>query len=769
MKMKFCEKRLYSCHHGNCKMKKAQVGIVCVLFFLSAFAIKSIIPTFSNEYSFVVYDRQGHLLNAQVSADEQWRFPPMDTRETLYSKCAIIYEDSSFYFHNGIDMLAIIRALFLNIKHSRIVSGASTLTMQLARISEQNKARTFLQKVKEMALSVVLEFFYPKDVILKMYEDNAPYGGNVIGISAASWRYFSRAQDNLTVAELATLAVLPNEPSLVRPGKNDERLKAKRDSLLLRLKNKHIISEELYSLSLLEDTPTVPKPLPYIIPHYAQYIKKQSDVQFALVDIDTRLQERLNHIVEANSLEASRSGVHNACAIILENKTGRVLAYVGNTGIHEKMRIVENEEVDMVQAERSSGSLLKPFLYAASIDSSIILPTQLLRDMPTQFGSYIPQNNSHYYLGAVAANEALTKSLNIPFVYLLNQYSIEHFLALLKDLKLSTFTHDAQYYGLPLILGGGELTLFEIANAYRNLVLQALGIHTDFPISEAACRITLEVLLNGVRPNEEEAWRYFSKSKQIAWKTGTSYGNKDAWSIGVTSEYTVGVWFGNANGVGRPEITSSHLAAPLMFRIFELLPHSVWPHINEIEYKTVSVCEHSGYIAGEYCDDTIETILPSHTLIENTCPYCKPIPLTSDGKFRIGNIHETKGMPIIKNFFVLPPGQEYYYSQAHPEYEKLPPTTMSAHTSVDFEIIFPEKNSYIYIPTQVDGRPGAFVAKAAYLEVDQQLFWFLDETFIATTKNIHELELHTSYGPHHLTIMDRWGNEQTLYFFVLSE
>lgn len=752
-------------------MKKMQLLFTVLFSFLLSQVFVSLIPEFSDDFSFVVYDEVGNLLNAKVATDEQWRFPQTEKLDEKYKACAILYEDKNFYFHFGVDPMAVFRAILLNLKHRKIVSGASTLTMQLARLSENNPERTFLQKIREMFLSLVLEIVYSKNQIFNLYANNAPYGGNVVGVSAASWRYFSRPQSSLSIAEVATLAVLPNEPSLVRPGLNAKNLTKKRNAILKKLLLREKISDETYSLSVLEQVPEAPSPLPSIVPHYAEYLNRIVDSNFASVKIDLRLQERATEILEVASLDASRSGVYNACAIILENSTGNILAYVGNTGIHKKNRKIENQAVDLIQSKRSSGSLLKPFLYAAAIDASVILPTQLLPDLPTQFGSYIPQNNNHYFLGAVRADEALTKSLNIPFVNLLSDYSVDNFLILLQKLNLTTFTKSAEYYGLPLILGGGEITLFEIVRAYKNFANCAFNKNkNDFPISSAACRITLDVLKEGVRPEEEEAWRFFSSSKKIAWKTGTSYGSRDAWSIGVTADYTVGVWFGNANGIGRPEITSATLANPVMFKLFELLPNSVWLPRNEIDYKIVKICKHSGFIASQYCDEQCEIQIPRATLIDRVCPYCKPILLTSDKKFRVTNIEGIKTFPTTKNFFILPPAQEYYYSQAHSDYEKLPPR-LNATTDnfVDFQIIFPKNYSNIYIPAKLDGSPGAFIAKTAYLEKDKELFWYLDKSFLRVTKNIHEVQIYVNYGKHYLKVMDSSGNAQTVVFFVLSK
>ncbi len=758
--------------------------------FFSAFLLIMLIkltPKFSDEYSFIVYDKNGNLLNATVSSDEQWRFPPSKNIVKEYIDAAILYEDKNFYSHCGIDSLAVLRALAGNIKAGKTISGASTITMQAVRLSQHKPERTIKQKIKEMLLSLLLELRFSKKEIFEIYAANAPYGGNVIGLETASWRYFKRKSKDLSFAEVATLAVLPNQPSLVRPGVESKLLEKKRNFVLKKALNARCISSEIYELSILESVPEEPKTLPNIIPHYSQFIKSKKvkiHNSKAITNIDINLQERASGIVELHSAYLSNSEVHNAAAIILENKTGNILAYIGNTGLLGKAppnRKAVNEAVDMVQARRSSGSLLKPFLFAAMLDSGLLLPDQLLKDTPIQIAGYTPKNNTLKYLGAVPASEALTRSLNIPFVHGLREYSISAFLKLLKRLGFSTFTRTADEYGLPLILGGGELTLFEASTAFKNLMLSAINFtspknsnpetivipKTAYPISSAAARITLEILAGGVRPADEESWQYYASRQKIAWKTGTSYGNKDAWSIGVTPEYTVGVWIGNASGEGRPEIKSGTAAAPLMFKLFELLPKAVWPERKLDDYKTVTVCAHSGCIASQYCDQKNEISIPTTSPLDLPCPYCRAVSLTQDGKYR-ATANELDTIPKIENRFVLPASQEYYYKKNHRNYKPLPPVLKTGNYA-DFQILTPANGLKIFIPIELDGSPGALVVKAVHKNPEATIFWDIDGDYLGETCIKHEWNIRAGIGKHRLTLTDNLGNQQVLIFTILSE
>jgi len=533
-------------------------------------------------YSYTLYDKTGILLGASVAWDGQWRFSPGKVPDK-FAQALIVFEDKRFYYHFGVDPIAVVRAVVSNIRAGRIVSGASTLTMQTMRLLAGNKPRTFRQKCWESFLAVIAEIRLGKTQILSLYAAYAPFGGNVIGIEAASWRYFNRSPASLTWAEAATLAVLPNQPSLVHPGANRSVLLKKRNTLLYMLYEKGTIDAQTLKLSLAEPLPEKPYPLPSGAPHYLELLKKAhpSTTRF-YTDMDSGLQKNLSRILERHSRELSRKGIDNAAALIIETSTGKILAYCGNTGLDGRNKTTG--AVDIVQARRSSGSLLKPFLYAAMLDSGRLLPEQLVIDIPTRIGSYKPDNNVPLYRGAVPASEALSRSLNIPAVRMLREYGISHFLDYLKRCGFTTFTRSADEYGLPLILGGGEISLYEAVYAYAQLMNAACGRsgysgESVFPVSAGAAWLTLKALAEGVRPDDEALWRVFAGSKRIAWKTGTSNGNRDGWAIGTTEAYTVGVWFGNAEGQGRQDLQSIRTAAPVLFEIFASLPAAHWPAV----------------------------------------------------------------------------------------------------------------------------------------------------------------------------------------------
>ncbi|MDR1411275.1 MAG: transglycosylase domain-containing protein, partial [Spirochaetaceae bacterium] len=448
---------------------------------LLIFALALPDPLFSPPYSPVLYGRGGELLGARVARDGQWRFPPGPQVNGRFAAALLEYEDRRFRYHPGIDPVAVCRAFFQNLRAGRIVSGGSTLTMQTIRLSRQSSrreaglsaGRTLLEKAVEAVLALRLEIALSKDEILALYAAHAPFGGNVVGLEAASWRWFGRSAEDLSWAEAAALAVLPNSPSLVHPGRNRELLREKRDALLGRLFSRGLIGEETFFLARSEALPAEPLPLPQLAPHLlSRILGEQGGGQGAYSRIDTTLdkamQEQADRIMNRWALRFAENNVMNGACLVMDTPSGEVRAYIGN------VRSSEAADVDIIDSPRSSGSILKPFLFAAMLDSGDILPVSLVSDIPTRVGSYSPENISRNYLGAVPAASALARSLNIPAVRSLRRYGVSRFARLLRSLGVSTLFRPDDEYGLPLILGGAEVTLWDMAGLYAGLARTSL-------------------------------------------------------------------------------------------------------------------------------------------------------------------------------------------------------------------------------------------------------------------------------------------------------
>lgn len=677
-------------------------------------------------YSTVVTDRTGRLLGARIAADGQWRFPPCDSVPAKYAAALIRYEDRRFYRHPGVDPLAVGRALRDNLGAGKVRSGASTLTMQVIRLSRRRE-RNLWQKAVEALLATRLEARCTKQEILALYASHAPFGGNVVGLDAAAWRYFGRSAEELSWAEAATLAVLPNAPASIHPGRRRDRLLSKRNALLEDLRDAGFLSAEVCEDAVCEPLPGAPLPLPSLARHFV-------DAQPAGVTtrstLDATLQERVEAVGNRCSDELARSGAADLAAVVFDLADGSLRAYVGNSS---PARIREGRDVDIARSPRSTGSILKPFLYAAALEEGLILPESLLPDTPVNIGGFTPHNFDRQFHGAVPASQALARSLNVPAVHLLRLYGVPRFHQLLRDYGLSTLTRDSDDYGLSLILGGGEGSLLEITRAYAGFVLRPSG----WPLSdEVAMHRTLEILSTVNRPDEMD-WRKIPSVRKAAWKTGTSYGFRDAWAVGLTPRWAVGVWCGNADGHGVPALTGASCAGPVLFELLNLLPDDGRWFEAPSGGIYADVCLASGFLRGPECDAWERCLLPARAEESPVCPYHR------GGVFR------------------LPPAMEWYYRSRHPEYNPPAPAPSDGPG-----FIYPESGGVLRLPRQLDGTPGSAVFKAAHPIPQTRLWWHLDGEYLGETQLIHELRLAPAPGRHTLVVVDPQGRSASVSFTV---
>jgi penicillin-binding protein 1C len=755
---------------------------------------------FDKPVSTIIEDSEGRMMGARIAEDGQWRFPSSAAIPEKYAQAVVLFEDKRFYRHRGVDGYAIARALIQNIRQRRVTSGGSTITMQVIRMMQDNPSRTLLQKLKETILATRLEIRCSKQEILNLYVSHAPFGGNVVGINAASWRYFGREPEELSWAEAATLAVLPNAPSLIHPGRNRNLLLDKRNRLLDRLFEKNIISEENCLLAKAEPLPEQPHSLPSDAPHLLDGIAATNKGKRIRTTLQQPLQQRVNEIVARYAASYKGNFVNNMAVLVAEVETGDVLAYVGN--VYQPEQTAGNR-VDVIQAPRSTGSILKPFLYATMIDHGELLPDMLVPDIPIQIRNFSPKNFDRSYSGAVPARRALQRSLNVPAVRLLQQHGIEKFYRLLQTLGLKTLRFPAEHYGLTIILGGAEGTLWDITGMYAGLArtlnhfpkymsrydpadLHELNFlqqesflyrspvsdeqleHTA-PIEAASIWQTFEALSDLNRPEEEATWKSFSSSQKIAWKTGTSYGFRDAWAVGVTPQHVVGVWVGNASGEGRPALTGVNYAAPVLFDVFARLPQSKWFDAPRDDLVPVAICRKSGYRASPLCEET-DTVPTARINTESKeCPFHTVIHLDKEHKYRVtGECYSVAEMDRV-TWFVLPPAQEWYYKNRNANYKALPPIhpdCPNTERQQQMELIYPPFGLTVVLPRQLDGSEGQVIFSAAHRRAESTIFWHIDRYYAGSTQTPHRLAVAPSPGEHTLTLVDDRGNKITGYFIV---
>ncbi|MCB0820402.1 MAG: penicillin-binding protein 1C, partial [Bacteroidetes bacterium] len=578
-------------------------------------------PLFDEPLSTLVVSAEGEWLAAQIADDGQWRFPAGGELPAKFKTCILAFEDRHFYYHPGINPVSMFKALSRNIRRGRVVNGGSTITMQVIRLSRKGKSRTYFEKLIESWLALRIECSYSKDEILALYAAHAPFGGNVVGLEAASRRYFNRPPDQLSWAESACLAVLPNAPSLIFPGRNQDALLKKRNHLLLYLYENGEFDRTEYELALSEALPQKPEPVPLTGMHLLQRLSsKYGKGNFFRTPVIATLQKQVEQILNEHTPLWEANGVYNAAVMVTDATNGRVLAYAGNISANSRMHGRSN---NMLNTPRSSGSVLKPFLYAGLLQEGSICPTALQADVPTRLGNYSPRNYDLQYSGAVPADMALARSLNIPAVRMLQHFGVGKFHLMLKNLGMSTLTKPPSHYGLSLVLGGAEVTAEQLSLMYFRLIgglngREGLNTGTlrlceqdesqswaHFAVPEASVVYhTFEAMSRANRPDAQAGWQEFLSSQKIAWKTGTSFGHRDAWALGLNPGYIVTVWVGNAAGDGKQMLSGLNAAAPVLFDVLALLPEKGWfqePVMQEMEMK---ICDLSGDKAGPFCDNT---------------------------------------------------------------------------------------------------------------------------------------------------------------------
>ncbi len=771
------------------RIKYYLLAFILINFVVWLFCLPS--NLFNDPTCTVLADEHGNILSARIADDGQWRFPPRKDVPYKFKKAIIQFEDRDFYSHMGFSFKAFGRAMMQNVRSGRVVSGGSTISMQTIRLSRKGKSRSIWEKLVEVYQATRMEWSYSKSDILAMYASYAPMGGNVVGLDAAAWRYFGRSADQLSWAEACTLAVLPNAPSLMHPGKNRDELIAKRNRLLNRLHEVGEIDDLELQLAISEPLPDAPPTLPNLAPHLMDRVvsssKKGTWVQST---VRRSLQEEVRRVVDIHHDRLKENEIYNAAVLVLEVETGNVLAYVGNTK-------GDNPEhgyaVDVIRAPRSTGSILKPFLYGGVMDAGEMMPKQIIEDVPTIIAGYSPKNYNEQYDGMVPASNALARSLNVPIVKMLQDYGVQKFHRQLNRMGLSTVNRPSSDYGLSLVLGGAEASLWDLCAVYSNMAhtlneyekgeeakfiapsyeLETIGNRSreNLLLSPGATWTTLNAMLEVTRPDEEAHWQQFSSSRKIAWKTGTSFGFRDAWAIGVTPKYVVGVWVGNADGEGRPGIIGVKAAAPILFDVFNHLPQTDWFHQPTDNMKLLEVCHHSGHRASDICTQVDSVWVPEQCVSTLACPYHQNIHLDGNGN-RVNSSCMSALEMRTEPWFILPPIVEKFYRSKNPNYRPLPPYRDDCNMLEEINpigVIYPKSQSKIYIPVQLDGTLSKTVFEASHRDQFAKLYWHLDDQFLGVTEGVHQMELIPIAGKHTLTLIDELGYQMSKTFEVYGK
>ncbi len=735
---------------------------------------------FTGGYSTLVFSSDGGLLRATLAPDGQFRFPPGNAPlPAKYRFALVTSEDKRYFSHAGVDPLALAHAAYTNIRSGRRVRGGSTITMQVARLSRP-RARTYASKLIECLQALKLTLHFSKEEILELYAYHVPMGGNIVGLEAASRLYLGKPMEELTWAEAALFAILPNEPSRVNLERNREGLKRKRDELLGRLQAAGVIDEMTCGMSRAEPLPDGERGFPFSAPHFTTMIL---GAERATPRVNTTLDGGIQRLaVDAARMHGrvlSDQGIQNLALLVVETGSGRIRAYVGSQDFYDDEY---GGQVDGVRAFRSTGSLLKPFLIAKALDRGPYTIATRIMDVPTFYGTFSPQNASKRFGGLASLDRVLVESLNVPSVRLLNAYGLGDFYDFLQQAGLQGLFRGPDGYGLSLVIGGAEANLFELTQLYAGLAnmgesRRLVSIEeADTPrpgkrlFSKGAAWLVLDALSRLERPGIERYWDHFDGSLRVAWKTGTSYGQKDAWAIGVNRQWTIGVWAGNFSGEGNANISGVGSAAPLLFTLFNALKESggpVWFDEPHDDLKEVLCCKDSGYPAGPYCPERVAIDCPRRLRSPGVCPYHRRYLVDTETGKEVCSLCWDGVSARWDTLFVVPPGVRELLAASGRQVDSVPAHAMCCPTTGDLhriELVYPVDGVKILVPRDYDGLYEKVVFSARHQRPGGYLFWYLDGKLIGETSGNHELTVDLEEGAYTLTVQDEEGFKRTASF-----
>ncbi|MEF3696175.1 penicillin-binding protein 1C [Desulfolutivibrio sp.] len=572
----------------------------------------------------VIQDRNGNPLRLYLAPDHAWRLPvTLENTAPILTQTLVASEDRHFRRHPGINPLSLVRAALGNLVAGRVQSGGSTITMQVARLVEP-KPRTLAAKCVEMFRAVQLERRHTKDEILTAYLNLAPFGGNIVGVGAAAFFYFGKPPDRLSLGEAALLTVLPRSPTRLDPARDAQAATRGRDMVLDQLAARGAISPQDAAEAKATLVPGHVARPPFLAPHFCDLAKSKRQGQpMVRTTLDPFVQKAAEEILKGRAERLRSLGIGSAAAVILDRASHDVLAMVGSPHFFDAPR---SGQINGAVIRRSPGSALKPFLFATAMDAGIIVPETLLLDIPTAFSGYAPKNYDGLFRGRVTAEKALITSLNVPAVRLLDTVGIENFHALLTRGGLTTLNKPASHYGLSLVLGGGEVTLLSLTGLYATLA--AGGEHVaprlfpDSPVTglrlftPESCSLVTDILAKVERPDLPGGFERAMGVPAVAWKTGTSYGHRDAWAFGYSADHVIGVWVGNMDATPVKGISGAVHAGPILFELFRAVERngSRLPDPGPLNLAGVEVCAESHELPGPYCDRRITiTTIPGVT------------------------------------------------------------------------------------------------------------------------------------------------------------
>jgi penicillin-binding protein 1C len=735
-----------------------------------------------DDYSTVVLDKNNRILSSYLNREDKWRFKCQESEVSpFFVKAILEKEDQYFYFHPGVNPLAMARAAIANVSKQKRVSGASTITMQVIRLIRPQK-RTYFNKLKEVIWAFQLELHYSKKEILSLYLNLIPLGSNIEGIKAASYIYLDKHPSKLSLAEAMTLCLIPNKPSLLNGPSKATELQSFKKKWLDYFEKKQLFPVNEINFARSERVSLVRKNLLKIAPHFCERLKNDiNNSPYIFSTLNTNIQLQVEGQIN-NYLARLRSiCVHNAMAMVVDNRSMEVLAYCGSGDYSSK---TDGGQVDGLQAVRSPGSTLKPYLYALAMEKGILNPKAILYDIPSDFAGFKPENFDNHYVGQVSMREALQASLNIPAVKTLENYNLNEFLLELKKAKFKSITENESKLGLSVILGGCGVTMEEMVKLYatfankgqyqelafkRNVLkkssfFSSSNIEKTQLLNPASAYIISDILSGLQRPDFPNNFEFTFKLPKIAWKTGTSFGKRDAWAIGYNPNYTVGVWLGNFSGESIPDLSGASVATPLLFQVFNTVEtKKKWFQMPQnLEYR--DVCAISGLPKNTYCNATQIDHFVSSVFYKNKCQHLKTIWTNPAETFRYCEKCLDRSTAVKKTIINYPPEYlEFLGSNGMGHDKILPhnPNCQSISKSQNLSILSPRNGSIYYIETQ---NPQEMQLKANAGSSTNYLFWYHNNRLLGKYRASESVFIKPSIGSNLISCTDEFGKSVKITF-----
>lgn len=762
-------------------MKKVFItlmGTLVVAISIYGFCPRPEIKTFTT-YSRAFFDSKEKLLRITLAEDERYRIhESLDKMSPLLISATILYEDKNYYDHWGVDTLALLRAFWTTYVSKNRRVGASTITMQVARLRWSIPSHTIKGKIQQILRAIQLSRHYSKKDILEVYLNLAPYGRNIEGITAASLIYFNKKPDQLSLPEALTLAVIPQNPNKRNPttAKGYASLLLARENLFQRWLENHpqdIRRRTHFELPLKVRSPEA---LPFLAPHFVNYVNQKMsrwDSGYVNTTIDINLQKTLEGIAENYVSSKNSIGINNVSALLLDYQTMDIKAMLGsvdfgNADIYG--------QVNGVLAKRSPGSTLKPFVYALAMDEGLIHPMTLMKDSPSRFGGFTPENYDKRFLGPIVARDALNESRNVPAVDLQSRLKGKSFYNFLKSAEIAGLREES-FYGLALALGGGELTMIELVRLYASLANKGVFQHINSIkdqkpgngknlLSAEASYLVLDILKDNPEPDALNFDTGTNLKNDVAWKTGTSWAYRDAWSVGVSGPYVLAVWVGNFDGSGNDAFIGRSAAGPLLFSIFDaVLPDEGWKidslaELDELNLKRVQVCAKTGDLYGKHCPGSVESwFIPGVSPIKVSNIY-RAIPIEKSTGLRA--CWFDAGKTEMKVFEFWPSDFLHIFQRAGISL-RIPPnyadTCSLDQTSSSGQMpVITSPQSTIEYVVRSDDPSGQQIPFSAIVDPNvKSMFWFVNGKYEGSSKNNRQFIWNATNGDFKVRVVDDSG------------